>query len=268
MSSSSSPTISPTPPAVSRPALTSSAATRAASVSRASVSRASISRASISRALRRSATLGIAAGFLVALAIAAPGAAAARPLAAPGGQPPGHLRASAPGPAALTAPKLAPLLPHRITAIGDSLMIDYESPLEKDLPEVVVDAQVSRQFSTGIGVARALRAAHHLGSRVIVDLGTNGTVTATEFAEMLAALRGATRIVFVTVHVDQPWQAEVNAELRAGVAAHPKVTRLADWAALAAEHPGWFYSDGTHLPIGGPGAAALAALVAATMDKS
>jgi hypothetical protein len=57
----------------------------------------------------------------------------------------------------------------------------------------------------------------------------------------------------------------VNAELRAGVAANPKETRLADWATLAAHHPGWFYSDGTHLPLYGPGAKALAGLVAAAV---
>ena len=37
---------------------------------------------------------------------------------------------------------------------------------------------------------------------------------------------------------------------------------LADWQGLAAQHPEWFYSDGTHLPIDGPGAQALAALIA------
>ena len=34
---------------------------------------------------------------------------------------------------------------------------------------------------------------------------------------------------------------------------------------LAALHPAWFYSDGTHLPEFGPGAEALAALIAAAL---
>ncbi len=157
------------------------------------------------------------------------------------------------------------LVARRTSAIGDSLMIDYETALEHDLPGVVVDAQVSRQFSTGIEVVEQLRAARRLGTKVVIDLGTNGTVTTTEFDQMLQALRGVSRVVFVTVHVDQPWQGEVNAVLRAGVAAHARQCRLADWAALAAKHPGWFYSDGTHLPFPGPGADALAALVAAAV---
>jgi hypothetical protein len=94
-----------------------------------------------------------------------------------------------------------------------------------------------------------------------VALGTNGPITASDFDTMMADLAGVTRVVFVTVHVDQPWQDPVNAVLEAGVARYPN-TVLADWAGLAAAHPEWFYSDGTHLPIGGPGAQALAALIA------
>jgi hypothetical protein len=96
---------------------------------------------------------------------------------------------------------------------------------------------------------------------VVVALGTNGPITATDFDTMMSDLAGVTRVVFVTVHVDQPWQDPVNAVLEAGVARYPNAV-LADWAGLAAAHPEWFYSDGTHLPIGGPGAQALAALIA------
>ncbi len=39
-------------------------------------------------------------------------------------------------------------------------------------------------------------------------------------------------------------------------------TVLADWDGLVSQNPGWLYSDSTHLPIDGPGAQALANLVA------
>jgi hypothetical protein len=71
----------------------------------------------------------------------------------------------------------------------------------------------------------------------------------------------ASRVVFVTVHVDRPWQDQVNSVLVAGVARY-RTTVLADWQGLAAQNPQWFYADGTHLPIGGPGAQALADLIA------
>jgi hypothetical protein len=68
----------------------------------------------------------------------------------------------------------------------------------------------------------------------------------------------------VNVVVGQDWQDEVNGVLAAGVARYPNAV-LADWASLEAANPGWVYADGTHLPIDGPGAQALAALVASKL---
>jgi hypothetical protein len=53
----------------------------------------------------------------------------------------------------------------------------------------------------------------------------------------------------------------VNQVLTSGAAQYPHAV-LADWASLADQNPEWLYSDGTHLPIDGPGAQALAALIA------
>ena len=165
-----------------------------------------------------------------------------------------------------TEPKLAApgpgLIPNHVTAIGDSVMIDQEPDLQQDIPGIDVEATVSFQFYQGIELAQSLRAEHRLGAIVVIGLGTNGPFSTQQFDQMMAACAGASRVVFINVHVDQPWQDEVNAALAADVARYPKVAVLADWEALAAQHPEWFYSDGTHLPIGGPGAQALAALVA------
>ncbi len=152
-------------------------------------------------------------------------------------------------------------IPGKVTAIGDSVMIDYEDDLEADIPGVVVDAAVSRQWTDGEQEALNLKTSGQLGAVVIVGLGTNGTVSASDFATMMSILAGASRIVIVNVHVDQPWQDPDNAVLAAGVASYPN-TVLADWASLAAANPQWFGPDGTHLPIDGPGAQALAALIA------
>lgn len=156
------------------------------------------------------------------------------------------------------------LVPGRVTAIGDSVMIDYAPDLQHDVPRVVVDATVGEQWDTGVAIAQQLRAEGQLGTEAIIGLGTNGPISMTQFDAMLQALRGLRRIVFVTVHVDQPWQQEVNAVLAAGVRTAPNA-RLADWYRLSAPHPQWFYGDGTHLPIGGVGAQACAGLVARTL---
>ena len=74
---------------------------------------------------------------------------------------------------------------------------------------------------------------------------------------MMAILGGASRVVFVNVHVDRPWQDPNNAVLANGATRYPNAV-VADWATLAAQNPQWFGADGTHLAIDGPGADALA----------
>lgn len=150
----------------------------------------------------------------------------------------------------------------QVTAVGDSVMIDYEAVLQQQIPGINVQAVVGEQWSTGEAELQQLKSEGQLGSVVVVGLSTNGPISSTDFVTMMGILSGASRVVFVTVHVDRPWQDPNNAVLAAGVAHYPN-TVLADWNSLADQNPGWLYSDGTHLPIDGPGATALADLVAA-----
>jgi hypothetical protein len=173
-------------------------------------------------------------------------------------------------PVGSTGPLTSPPLPTpgpgfaagKVNAIGDSVMEDYQDALEKDIPGITVDAGVSRQWSQGEQMLQQWKASGTLGAVVIVGLGTNGPITDADFDAMMTILQGASRVVFVTVVVGQPWQNQVNQVLTAGAARYPTTVVLADWTALSAQNPGWLYSDGTHLPINGAGAQALAALVA------
>jgi hypothetical protein len=154
----------------------------------------------------------------------------------------------------------------QVTAIGDSVMLDYQDALQTSIPGVNVSASVSRQWSEGESILQTLKADGLLGADVIVALGTNGPITDTDFDNMMAILGGASRVVFVNVHVDRPWQDPNNAVLTDGASRYPNVV-IADWAALAAQNPQWFGADGTHLAIDGTGADALASLIASTLTN-
>jgi len=153
----------------------------------------------------------------------------------------------------------------QVTAIGDSVMLDYQDPLTAAIPGINVNASVSRQWSDGETILQTLKAEGQLGADVIVALGTNGPITDSDFDDMMSILGGASRVVFVNVHVDRPWQDPNNAVLTNGASRYPNVV-VADWATLAAQNPQWFGADGTHLAIDGPGADALASLVASTLS--
>jgi hypothetical protein len=154
----------------------------------------------------------------------------------------------------------------KVTAVGDSVMLDYQDPLEASIPGVDVNAAVSRQWAEGEWILQVLKDEGQLGADVIVGLGTNGPITDSDFDNMMAILADASRVVFVNVHVDRPWQDSNNAVLANGAAQYPNVV-IADWATLAAQNPQWFGPDGTHLAIDGPGADALASLIASTLTK-
>jgi hypothetical protein len=151
-----------------------------------------------------------------------------------------------------------------ITAVGDSVMIDYQQPLQSDIPGVDVHASVSEQWGAGESELQQLKSVGALGAEVIVALSTNGPITGADFDTMMGILQGASRIVFVNVHVDRPWQDPNNQVLAQGAARYKNVL-IADWASLASQHPEWFGPDGTHLAINGPGAMALASLITSTL---
>ena len=152
----------------------------------------------------------------------------------------------------------------QVTAIGDSVMLDYQDPLQTSIPGINVSAAVSRQWGDGEAILQTLKSEGLLGADVIVALGTNGPITDADFDDMMTILGGASRVVFVNVHVDRPWQDPNNAVLANGAARYPNVV-IADWATLADQNPQWFGPDGTHLAIDGPGADALAGLIASTL---
>jgi lysophospholipase L1-like esterase len=147
-----------------------------------------------------------------------------------------------------------------VSAVGDSIMLDIQPYLQVDIPGTQIDGLVSRQFEAGIAVVQADRAAGTLGNVLVVELGTNGAVTPSDFDDMMQAAAGVKRVVFVNINVPRSWEAPDNAVLAAGVARYPGVAVLADWNALSAGHPEWFTPDQVHLQPAG--AQALAALVA------
>jgi lysophospholipase L1-like esterase len=152
-----------------------------------------------------------------------------------------------------------PPVPGPVSAVGDSIMLDIQSDLQADIPGSRVDGLVSRQFDTGIGIVQADRASGTLGNVLVIELGTNGSVTSSDFDAMMQAASGVRRVVFVNVNVPRPWEAGDNATLAAGVARYPGVAVLADWNALSTPHPEWFTPDQVHLQPAG--AQALAALI-------
>ena len=145
-----------------------------------------------------------------------------------------------------TVPPVTVLPQSRVTGLGDSVLLEAKAELERRLPDASVDAEVGRQFKELLAVAKADRDAGRLGPIVILQLGNNGPVTASQFDEIMELFSGVERVVVINVKVPRPWEGPNNEMLAAGVHRWPNAVLL-DWHKVGAANPQYFGDDGTHM---------------------
>jgi hypothetical protein len=154
-----------------------------------------------------------------------------------------------------------------LTAIGDSVMVDATPNLRARFPGLTVDAVAGRQVVVGLASMQTLAYSGRLGDVVVIALGTNGAFSSGQF-DRIIALAGSRRVVMVTNYCTYcSWVAANNDLIRAGCGQLRDCT-VAEWETLAAANRQWFYADGVHMPIGGPGGQAYADLVARTLQRT
>ncbi len=169
----------------------------------------------------------------------------------------------APTTTSTTTTTLPPPAGEGVTAIGDSVMIDAAPYLERLLPGIEIYARIGQQIWQVQAAVPKLRAEGVIGSRVIVELGTNATYPPGSLVALLHSLGDVQRVVLVNTRVPRPWQDSVNATIAAVARSYPHAT-MVNWFAASAGHPGFFYPDGVHLDP--TGAAYYARLLARAVE--
>lgn len=132
--------------------------------------------------------------------------------------------------------------------VGDSIMLSAKDDLRA--LGYGVNAKVGRQFVSGVWIVRHEAEDGTLPRRVIVHLGTNGTIDPVD-CDRLVGFAGPRRRVFLTtIKVPRSWEEPNNDTLRACANSHDKV-HLIRWWAKSHDHPEWFAGDGYHLSVTG-----------------
>ena len=195
--------------------------------------------------------------------------AVAVPATAPPAPPPSAAAppaTAAPSPPPAAAPVPPPLGTTSVTAIGDSVMVSAAGALRARLGAAgYIDAHVNRSFSEGVAIARRMREERTLGEVVVVHLGSNGPVKATDIDDLMREVPASAGVLLVNVRAHTPWEGSVNSVLADAAGRYPTV-RLVDWYGLSGAHREWFQSDGTHFKTtSGPGANAYADLIVGSL---
>jgi hypothetical protein len=133
----------------------------------------------------------------------------------------------------------------RVWGVGDSVMLGSETLFMAHGWRM--NAEVGRQFSAGVPILTSFAASGSMPRNVVISLGTNGTISASDCRVMVTATGPSRRVFLVNDHADRSWIAGNNQELRHCAAAFPRnrVT-VVDWATPADAHPQWFGGDGIH----------------------
>ena len=100
-------------------------------------------------------------------------------------------------------------------------------------------------MSAGLAVVQGLADTGLLRSVVVLDLGTNGTVTTSQIRQLLATIGPHRTLVLVNTFDPRPWQNGDNRVLAATARKHDNVV-LANWFATIEHRTGLLWDDDVH----------------------
>ncbi len=133
-----------------------------------------------------------------------------------------------------------------LTAIGDSVLLDVSADLQQVIPGTVVQGKVGRQVTDVPAIISSLKQQGQLAHNVLLNIGTNGTVTNAQAEQLVSMIGKDHQIFWVTAHVPtQSWQNQVNAQIKKTAKKHANV-HVVDWHAKAENQSGWFAADNVH----------------------
>jgi hypothetical protein len=134
-------------------------------------------------------------------------------------------------------------------ALGDSVMLGAVRRLVAAGFEV--DARGCRQMAEGVNVLAARERRRTLPDVVVVALGTNWIVTATQIRQTLRILGPHRTLGLVTPRELESARTPNLRNIRAAGRRWPERVKVLDWVRFSDGHDSWFAGDGLHLAARG-----------------
>lgn len=137
----------------------------------------------------------------------------------------------------------------KFSAIGDSVLLSAAPEIQALFPNNYIEADVGLQLMDSAPIFKKANEDKKLGDVTLVVLGTNGSFTTKEMADVMQYLKNQ-QVFFVNTMVQRSWQKSVNDELEKTVKNYDNA-HLIDWKDYSTDKPDWFEPDDVHLKIEG-----------------
>jgi hypothetical protein len=161
-------------------------------------------------------------------------------------------------------PELISLSDLHVSMIGDSIGVGIDPYLKKLLPKLDNNSKVSRQFSQAKEVVQQMLNSGTLANTVIIELGTNGTISEKDMRALIELIGSSRKIVFVNCQVPRSWGVIDNNMIAKVTPDYPN-TIIADWYNASLGNSSYLAKDGFHPTT--TGAKVLSQLIADAVQK-
>jgi len=130
-------------------------------------------------------------------------------------------------------------------AIGDSVMVWSVEPLARH--GFRSDARMCREWPEGRGMIKRLRRKGKLPRRIVMALGSNGTLPMWRIERILPLLEGGHVLAIVTPRDVGGTGGQDAKNVRRAASKHPAKIEALDWVRYSRGKDHWFGGDGVHV---------------------
>lgn len=136
--------------------------------------------------------------------------------------------------------------PYSVLLIGDSVSLMTSDNFNMTFPGGHIDSVVNRRIGDASLIYNYYASYSLVGDVIVFSLGTNGSVTDSQFDELMKTVGDKKRVFFVNTRSPQDWMNATNDALRRGCERYENA-HLIDWFSYTQNRNDLFDGDGTHL---------------------
>lgn len=138
----------------------------------------------------------------------------------------------------------------KVTAVGDSVLLNTAPNLQELVPHMQVDAKVGRSVADIVSIVQQTRHKDQMAGDLLIAAGTNGNISEKQVQMVMQAAGPKVQVYWVNDFANRSWIAGNNLLLNQMNKKYDNL-HIVNWQHQAQQHPEWLGKDGVHPnPVG------------------